>query len=112
MQTFSRILEVLLQHKQGGTLMFGWTGELTEGRRVLGQTGHNSQIQHGGLSGQQPCCSTSAGTGRLAGYRSDAVVLTGQLLVGSCKVLCFSLWDLVYHSVMSMFLLHHLMSKV
>ena len=54
--------------------MLGWAGELTEGRRMLVQTGNDSQLRWGELSRRQPCCSTGAGTGRLAESRSGATV--------------------------------------
>jgi len=109
MQTFSRILEVLFQHKQGGMLVLDWADELTEGRRILVQTGQASQLQWGGLSRRQPHHSTSVGTVELTKCRSGAAMLTGS--VGSHEVLCFSLWNSVPHCKKSLLLLYHLMSK-
>lgn len=56
MQTSSLMLEVLFQHKQGGTQVFGWAGEVPEGRRMLVQTGNDSQLWRDGLSRLHPCC--------------------------------------------------------
>lgn len=56
MQTVSLMLEVLFQHKQGGTQMLGWTGEVPEDRRMLVQTGNGSQLWRDGLSRLHPCC--------------------------------------------------------
>lgn len=77
MKTFSRMLEVLFQQNQGGILL-SWAVGLTEGRRMLLQTGNYSQLQPGGLSRRWPCRSTGAATGRLAESRSGAAVLTGR----------------------------------
>lgn len=56
MQTFSLMLEVLFQHNQGETEMLCWAGEVPEGRRMVVQTGNDSQLWRDGLSRLHPCC--------------------------------------------------------
>lgn len=85
-QTFTLILEVLLQHKQGGTQVLGWAGEVPEDRRMLVQTGNDSQLR-GGLARLHPCCVQ-------AQVQASVKSSCAGRIVSSQEELCCSLWDL------------------
>lgn len=85
MQTVSLMREVLFQHKQGGTQVLGWAGEVPEGRRMLVQTGNDSQLWRDGLSRLRPGC--------VQARQVSESSCVGRIM-GSHEVLCCSLWDL------------------